>query len=232
MTDSITIASRFRGPPESGNGGYSAGSLARGLSGAVEVTLRKPPPLDRALALEHGSETLRLLDGADVVAEARSAALALDVPAPPSFEEATELSQRYIGFREHSFPGCFVCGPARAPEDGLRIFPGRRADSELAAAPWVPSRSVALEGRIPVEILWAALDCPGYFGAIPDSVPKALLGRITADVSGGVEVGEPCVVIGWRLGLDGRKLHAGSALFGADGTLRGRARQTWIILNS
>ena len=38
-------------------------------------------------------------------------------------------------------------------------------------------------------------------------------------------------LIGWRLGVEGRKLHAGSALFGADGTLRGKARQTWIVVN-
>jgi hypothetical protein len=230
MATSVTIASRFRGPPLSGNGGYSAGSLARELQGSVEVTLRKPPPLDRSLELKREA-ALTLLDGSEVIAEARPAPLSLDVPAAPSFDEASVLSERYVGFRRHAFPGCFVCGPERAAGDGLRIFPGRLEESAPVAAPWIPTESLAAEGRIPVEILWAALDCPGYFGAVPDPAPTALLGRMTAEVTGSVAVGERCVVIGWRLGIEGRKLHAGSALFGADGTLRGKARQTWIIVN-
>jgi hypothetical protein len=36
----MTIARRFRGPPNSGNGGYVCGMLARHIAGAAEVTLR------------------------------------------------------------------------------------------------------------------------------------------------------------------------------------------------
>src|SRR5690348_13590046 len=40
----IVIARRFRGPEASGNGGYSAGLIARELGGhEVDVTLRLPP---------------------------------------------------------------------------------------------------------------------------------------------------------------------------------------------
>jgi hypothetical protein len=85
-------------------------------------------------------------------------------------------------------------------------------------------------GRMAPEILWAALDCPGYFGAAPDDLPTALLGRMTAHVEGTVRPGERCVVVGWRLGSDGRKLIAGTALFGEDGRLRGKARQIWITI--
>src|SRR4051812_33728415 len=45
------IGTRFRGPPESANGGYCAGILADALAGAVEVTLRRPPPLEQELEL-------------------------------------------------------------------------------------------------------------------------------------------------------------------------------------
>ena len=229
MPASVVIARRFRGPPDSGNGGYSAGSLARALDGVVEVTLRRPPPLDRALEVESRT-TLRLLDGAELVAEARPAMLELDVPTPPSFEEALRASERYVGFRSHFFPGCFVCGPERAPGDGLRIFPGRAEGSAFVAAPWIPDASLAVDGRIPNEIVWASLDCPGYFGAAPEDVPPALLGRMTAETRGTVAIGEECVVIGWQIGVEGRKLHAGTALFGSDGTLRGRAKQTWLLV--
>ena len=36
----MTIPRRFRGPPNSGNGGYVCGMLARQIAGAAEVTLR------------------------------------------------------------------------------------------------------------------------------------------------------------------------------------------------
>jgi len=37
----VVIARRFCGPPDTGNGGYSAGLLAQSLRGPIEVTLRK-----------------------------------------------------------------------------------------------------------------------------------------------------------------------------------------------
>ena len=40
----IVIDRRFRGPAESGNGGYACGVFARGEE--AEVTLRLPPPLE------------------------------------------------------------------------------------------------------------------------------------------------------------------------------------------
>ena len=39
----------------------------------------------------------------------------------------------------------------------------------------------------------------------------------------------PCVVVGWPLGDEGRKLHAGTALYGRDRELLALARQVWII---
>ena len=47
----LVVPARFNGPARSGNGGYVAGSLAARVPDAadrpVEVTLRRPPPLDR-----------------------------------------------------------------------------------------------------------------------------------------------------------------------------------------
>jgi len=51
---------------------------------------------------------------------------------------------------------------------------------------------------------------------------------MTAEVTCPVVVGERCGALGWALGTEGRKIFAGTALFGADGRLVGRARQTWI----
>jgi hypothetical protein len=225
----MRIASRFSGPPESGNGGYCAGLLAKALDGAVEVTLRRPPPLEQPLSLVVEQERAELRHGDELVAEARQTALELEVPSAPSFARAVELSQHYVGHAKHHFPGCFVCGPARAAGDGLRIFPGAEHEGEVVAAPFRPDVSLSQSGGLlPAELVWAALDCVGYFATAQPDYPVALLGRMTAELLGSVHVDEPCVVIGWSLGREGRKLRAGTALFGADGGLRGRAHQTWI----
>ena len=48
-------------------------------------------------------------------------------------------------------------------------------------------------------------------------------------IDGPVRAGQPHVVIGWPILAEGRKLHAGSALFDASGRVLARSRQLWII---
>ena len=228
MSPAVQVAGRFRGPPTSGNGGYVCGLVAEQIGQPLEVMLRSPPPLDRELTIEAGSPA-RLLDGDTVVAEARPATLVLDVPAPPSLVDAETWAHGYPGFSVHPFPECFTCGPARAVGDGLRIFPGRSPDGAMVAAPWFAHPALAEpNGQIRIAVAWAALDCAGYFaGAHPAT---ALLGKMCAHVPAPLPAGERYVVIGWSLGREGRKIHAGTALFDAHGTLRGSARQTWIAV--
>ncbi len=226
MPDTLTVPRRFRGPPDSGNGGYCCGLLAARLDGDAEVTLRSPPPLDRPLRLEAG-ETLTLYDGPTLVAEARARPLELTPPAPVSVAEAREGAARYTGFSGHAFPTCFVCGPEREEGDGLRVFAGRTREDGPVAAPWIPALGFGAE--TPAPIVWAALDCPGYFALAREPVP-ALLGRMHGSLRAPVRGGEEHVVVGWELGREGRKLFAGTALFDAAGTLCALARQTWIVL--
>lgn len=229
----LVIASRFCGPPTSGNGGYTCGRLATLLGGPVEVTLRKPPALDRPLRAEATGQRLSLHDGELLVAEARrvpASELDVPMPSPPTFAEATDASRTYPGFERHAFATCFVCGPARAPGDGLRIFPGRLPGhaGDVVAAPFVPDASLDDgTGFVRPEFLWASLDCPGFWAASTHELAVALLGRMTADVEP-VKVGTPCVVVGWGLGSEGRKIFAATALFDERGVSRGRARQVWI----
>ena len=42
----VVIERRFRGPADSGHGGYTRGLFAREIPGAAEVSLRVPPPLE------------------------------------------------------------------------------------------------------------------------------------------------------------------------------------------
>ena len=46
----LTIATRFCGPPASANGGYFAGMVAMLASRTVTVRLLMPPPLDTSSA--------------------------------------------------------------------------------------------------------------------------------------------------------------------------------------
>jgi hypothetical protein len=218
--ENIVIPRRYRGPSGSGNGGYSCGLVASLLGGgSAEVTLRVPPPLEVPLAVERDGERVRVWDGETLVAEAVPADVDVEPPSV-SWAEAEAASARYAGFDEHEFPECFVCGPARAPGDGLRIFPGEVRPG-LVAAPWA-AREVA------PEIVWATIDCPGAFGAGYAGRGTVLLGRMAARVDRLPDDGERCVALGWKLGVEGRKLFAGTALVGADGRPCAVGRQVWV----
>ena len=220
MTSPIVFAHRFRGPAESANGGYAAGALARRLGEPAEVTLRLPPPLERPLDVERRDGTLVLLDGEHVVAEAVPAAVELDAPPPVSFAEAQAASARHVPFGAETFRGCFSCG-AREPGDGLCIHPGR-VDDSVVAAPWV-AHDVA------EEVVWAAIDCSGAYAVGAEGRGECLLGRMAARIGRLPREGELCVVMGWSRGEEGRKLYAGTALYGEGGELLAVARQTWIV---
>jgi hypothetical protein len=228
VSETVTIEERFNGPEGSGNGGYTCGLLARELGGEAEVTLRRPPPLDRPLALVREGERICLLDGELLVAECRPGRADLDPPAPPSFAEAEAAARRYPGFVSHPFSTCFVCGPDRP--DGLRIFAGPLDGSDVVAAPWIPDASLGdANGPVAEELVWAALDCPGAFAVGFTERGEAVLGRMAARIDARPRVGERHVVIAWPLGEDGRKLYAGTALFTESGDLLGLSRQTWIV---
>jgi hypothetical protein len=219
----LILPRRYRGPLTSANGGYACGRLAAFVDGEeVEVTLRLPPPLDRPLAVRRDGESVRLLDGDAVVAEARPASVGLDPPAPVSVQAAEAARARHVRGWDVEFNECFVCG-TRAEGDGLALHVGPVPEREpLHAAP------VALDEPAP-EIVWAAIDCPGAYAVGPQGRGEVVLGRMTARVVRVPRPGETCVVAAWPLGEDGRKLHAGTALFAEDGELLAIARQTWIV---
>jgi hypothetical protein len=219
----LIIDRKFRGPTGSANGGYTCGLLASFMHGPAEVTLRQPPPLERPLeVVTEGA--LELRDGAEVVAAAAPAELELEIPDPISFDEAAAAALPQ-GDRESVFPECFVCGWMR--DDGLRIYAGPVQGRGLVAATWLPHDDVTSS-----EFVWAALDCPGAYAVEFGQRGNPVLGRLTAHVQHLPHPSERCVVMGWPLGEDGRKLFAGTALFGEDGRLLGSARATWILPRS
>jgi hypothetical protein len=230
FSEKLKIASQFRGPSNSANGGYVCGKLAGLLAGPAAVRLKAPPPLDEALGIERANDSARLMKGKKVIAEAHAVPLDLAPPPAPSFGQAQTAAHAYAGFLRHPFPQCFVCGPQREPGDGLRIFPGPVDGGAVVAAPWIPYRSLADgSGKVADEYLWAALDCSSAFAQWNVPEGKAIvLGELCARIDGSVSPGERCVVIGWPLGIKGRKRRAGSSIFSASGRPVAVARATWI----
>ena len=220
----IVLPRRFRGPLASANGGYACGRLASFVDASeVEVTLRLPPPLDRPLRVEAGEGRVRLLDGEALVAEARPAAVDLEPPPPVPLGAAAEARERHVRDWTPDFRECYVCG---IRDDGLEIRVGLVSGREpLHASP------IALP-EVGTEFVWAAIDCPGAYAVGAEGRGDIVLGRMTARVDRVPEVGEECVVISWPLAEDGRKLHAGTALFSGAGELLAVARQTWIVPRS
>lgn len=224
----VLIPARFNGPPTSGNGGYSAGSLARMLTQdrPVEVTIRRPVPLDVELYVDLDGDTATAVDESEVIAEARIVELeALGEPVPPvPFADAILTALHYPGADGHPFPTCFVCGPGRPDRDGLELFPGPvDGDPTYTAAALV----LRPEHEPTAQLMWAALDCPsGWAMGLADR--PAVLGRVTGLVRDVAAVGEHCVVVGQLERWDGRKAFTRATAYGADGRELGRTRATWI----
>ena len=232
----VSIPARFNGPPGSANGGYTCGLTAGGLHPPVQVSLRKPPPLDRELSVRDDPERRALIDGDEVVAEAVAIEhVAADPPATPSIEEARAASERYPWYSTHIYPTCFVCGPGRHAHDGLEIFTGPVAGHEgLFAAAWTPAAEWSDDGgAVRDEIVWAALDCPSAVPvmAADMAATPAVLARLSASLEAPVRSGEAHAIVSWRTGAEGRKLHSASAILDAGGRVLARAQALWITLD-
>ncbi len=233
----VTIPARYNGPPDSANGGWFAGHLARVVLHAqdddggrvVSVRLSAPPPLERELTVstaDDGAIVVRdkSIDGESEIARAR---LGGDLGQPPldgpvPFAQAEALRAAYEGREAHPFPTCFSCGTARV--DGLQMAAARVPDGtgEYAAA-WRAT-------DISPEVLWAALDCPGGWSAGIAGRPM-VLGTMSARIDELPAEGEDCVVMAWPRGSAGRRYESGTAAYGSDGRLLAQAEATWIAVD-
>lgn len=255
MSELISIPFRFRGPPNSGNGGYVGGAIAElfdaatRAAAAIEVTLRAPIPLDTPMAVTRGSaRAVAVYHGATLIAEAAAAELTLEIPDPPGFAAARAAEPTSPAFLRNVnpflpdgtgfHPVCACCGVDTLEGEGLRVHAAAVPGFAGVAAAWRPHRALGsgaaasaepeAGGELPLSIIWTALDCPGQFAYYVDGIRTGLLGRMTARVIRPVYADRELVVIGWREHIEGRKHFAGTALFDERGELCAYARQTWI----
>lgn len=238
----LIIEGRYLGPPNMGHGGYVAGALIDRIGGAqdgpVQVTLKRPVPLDTALdvvAVEGGAG-IELRRDAETIAEAIPASDAsiigsLVIPQPPSLEAARAAAPDSPSLYDNGrgvHPTCFGCGNRRADDEGLQVFAGpvEGAGQRQVAGVWSP-RS---DERTTDGWLLAALDCPGAFAFIAEGTRAGLLGRIVFQRldSTPLDPKADYLVTGWQIGIDGRKMFAGTALFDEEGHCLGAAKATWF----
>jgi hypothetical protein len=228
----LFVDRRFEGFPGIANGGYLAGLFHRELGGSVEVTLRRPTPVDVPLWLERPSaRAAELSDASGPLATALRAEPAIEVPPPVGFDSAIGAGETYRGRSEMPIASCFVCGVARSPADGLRLHSGELAPGRIAAA-WVPGPAFGdLHGDVLVEYAVAALDCPGAWAIASVGArfrEPMVLGRLWVRCLAPVRVGLPHVVVGSATGEEGRKRFATTAIYGPGGHVCASARSIWF----
>jgi hypothetical protein len=230
----LVVPTRFNGPRLSGNGGWTAGTLAALLdppAGAcVTVRLRQPPPLEEEMDVvrDGGLVSAVRADGSGTVLEASVTDCdehpGLAVVPRVDDDTAVAVAAHYRGAENHPFPTCFTCGPDRPAGDGLHltpgVLPGRPNDTACA---WTPAQDAD------PPTVWAALDCPGGWSVDMLGRPM-VLGTITATVDRLPRSGETCVVMGRALDLQGRRAHTATTLWSGNEVL-GRATAVWIAVD-
>jgi hypothetical protein len=231
IAETVVIDARFRGPPNSANGGYACGVVARYVGGhSVEVSLRSPPPLERPLRLQRDGDRATLTEGETVIATGGARDFSIEIPEPPTIDQARSAGEHCPWADTHPFPECFVCGPARPAPDGLELLIGPVEGRDVYATTWTPDASLAdADGLVSPLVVWGALDCPTAVATAAASGPS-VLARLRARLAASVRVGAPHVVTAWVLSRDGRKHVGGAAITTEDGTLCGVSEGLWIEL--
>lgn len=217
---------RYNGPPNSGNGGWSAGALAASLPGArdkaITVQLKAPPPLDTPMPImETATGAVATHLGKPVLEASYAEHDPEPVPAV-TVAEAAAAEARYDGLKEHPFPTCFACGTDRRSDDGLRIFAGK-IDEGRVAATWTPY-------DVTLPITWAALDCPSAW-ASDIGGRTIVLGSITARVHRMPETSERYVITAEVRRSEGRKTFTAASVHAPDGALVAAAEHVWITVD-
>ena len=210
---------RFIGFPGQMQGGYLGGLASAGLGHTGTVTLRRPVCAADTLALDG---TTLLVNG-EVAATATDEVPGLEPPALPSEDELAAAHAAFPLVKPHPVPGCFICGLG----DGLHLHPGPLPDRRAVAGTWTPEEDPA------PEVVWATLDCPGIWGSALDPLPGAthlVTGRLSVRLLRPVRAGERCVVLGWPVAGEGRRMRVGAATY-VEGELVALCEQTMIATN-
>ncbi|MFC4986221.1 hypothetical protein [Saliphagus infecundisoli] len=233
-TTTFSIDDRFQGFPGYALGGITGGLMAQRIGPEAEVTLHQPIRTGDELEMRTRDSTVELLFDGDTVATAKSTTIDVEIADTVLPESAMEASESYVGFHEHPYPSCFTCGTERSDGEGLRIFPGPVGTEAIVAGPWTPHPNQAdSDGTVPLEYVWAAVDCPSIWAvmeAAPSECPDHVVtGRLAVRSEEPIRETEPHVVMAWPLERRSNTWPAAAAIVDADGRVKAVARHTLVL---
>lgn len=243
MTDrTLTIAPQYNGPPRCGQGGYVSGSLALCLSKTepVSARLHLPTPLGTPLHVKTShDEALLMAEDKLLVTASLAAPLNHIVPPPcPPHDAVVKASALYRGHEDGAlFTTCFVCGAARKDCDGMHVFAGpldpqTKDEIGVVASHWTPAlKHCDKNGMVFPQMIWAALDCPGFFAGYPKG-KLALLAQFTCEIIKPLNGKDRATIVGWPINIDGRKSKVGTALYDQSGDLVAKTEGLWVEVNT
>jgi hypothetical protein len=236
-TPTVRIGGRFQGPTGSGQGGWTAQRFAAHIDDHVSMALRAPVPLERDLDVVRDDEHDRwlLIDRTGVapvtIMIAHHWHPHFPDTTPVSIEEARAARSRFAPpDGEHPVPFCFSCG---IQHDSMRVHAGALDDGRYASDWTVPDWAVGPDGTVDPGVLWAAIDCTAaWYVCTSRGSRPALTAQYAVEVLQPIEPGATYALVGWAgdhpADWDGRKRHAASTAFAADGTCVARSTSFWI----
>lgn len=237
MDEQWIISERFRGPPDSGNGGYCAGVLAERLGGSAAVRLKAPIPLHVPLAFASDStaagpcERLYRLDDGQELAIAWPEPAEDQPPPLPDPEHLARLTDAFSRPPDGPFAHCFGCGEARRDGDAIRVLGGQLPGSGLSGSRWRAHENFAdANGALAPRYVWTALDCTGGLAAQYLDPRPMLTGTMQVRIERPVMAGEEYAVLAWPIGQEGRKVITGTAIYDLSGTVQAVGRLIWITI--
>lgn len=236
---SIRIGRGFQGPTGSGQGGWTAQRFAAHLDQPVSIALRAPVPLETDLVIVRDDDHDRwlLVDPSDD--EPRTIMIAhhwhpgFPDTDPVAIEEAAAARRRFARHGDHPVPFCFSCG---IEPDSMRVHAAALADGRYATDWTVPDWAVDGRGAVDAGVVWAAIDCAAaWYVCTSRGERTAYTAQYAVELIHPLEPGATYAVVGWSGDAepewDGRKRHAASAAFAADGTCVARSVSLWIAVD-
>ncbi|MFI6638489.1 hypothetical protein [Streptomyces sp. NPDC050504] len=260
-TGTIRVGRRHNGPPDSGNGGYVSGLVARharrmlesgepgdsgeprepgssgssGSSGSpgddVVVQLLLPTPLDADLRLTRAGRRVHVWHEDVLIATASSRAPGADAPEPVGAELAERASREYAG-RGAANRFPTCFVCGPAHPDGLRLAPGPVPGlADHVACLWTPDATTDDGTGTVAEELVWAALDCPGGWTLDPLRSPLLLGRMSARITALPRVGETVVAVGRGAPVPGRVQTCTTALFRRDGTELARSTATWVRLD-
>ncbi len=222
----IRIGGWFQGPTGSGNGGWSSYRFASRLPGDITTSIRAPIPLDVDLRVVATATGWELVDpGGAAIMTATSWTPSFATTRPVSIADARAARADFERFvPEHPVPFCFSCG---TQHDSMNVHAAPVGDDRVATDWTVP------DWAVDAGPLWAALDCCSAWWVGFSREPRvAYTVQYAVEQAAELHPGETYALVGWAGDhdpeWDGRKRHAASAAFDAEGRCVARSVSLWV----